>query len=172
MSLPSRNAGTARLLEELIASNTGSSEFETPLPSVPSPNNIFSTKGPEQSDPSLELSRIQFLQPEYDTNPSTPLNNRSHPSDDRALTFWNLSPRSPHTPVRKRAAPLNLPPPVSRAWPTAGEFEPTTPTPMPHSSRIKRLPSLQIDPASLEHWFHTGVYEDAHGDGEDIAERE
>ncbi|KAJ7096081.1 hypothetical protein C8R44DRAFT_889807 [Mycena epipterygia] len=152
------NTETAKLMEESIASTSSGN------PSSPSSNPFIAT-APEQLNArhslglrsiDSEFKSIPSDAPSYPVDASTPRKN----DDDRPVVLWNLSPRSPHTPVRERAAPQE-PPLLSRARLATG-FEPVTPSPLP---RTERLPFPQIDPASLERWFHTGVYEDAHEDG-------
>lgn len=127
----------------------------------------------QPSAPVLNLTSIPSRPPEHsnghsaelahsqDSSHSTRRTSGSQVPDDSgsgepSFNIWNLSPRSPRTPVRERGTPLPPDLDLSRARPTIPEYEPTTPTPLPQSQRIKRLPALDLDAAALERWFHTG----------------
>ncbi|KAJ7867160.1 hypothetical protein B0H13DRAFT_1897681 [Mycena leptocephala] len=66
---------------------------------------------------------------------------------------------------------------TARARSTTGEFEAqhvTPPVALPQLSLSKGLPVLEIDPAALERWFHTGdmsCEDQDTGEGEDADRR-
>ncbi|KAJ7096084.1 hypothetical protein C8R44DRAFT_989390 [Mycena epipterygia] len=173
MAMLTQNSRTTRLLEELIASTSSAGSFSSPSSNpfivTPEQSNAGHSAVPgsiEAAFESIEAALTYQL-------PSTPLRNTTA-ANQGALAIWNLSPRSPYTPVRERATAPQDPPHLFRTR-SATEFEPATPTPLPRSRRnLERLPSLEFGPASrsLERWFYTGIFEDAHEDGSEVGQEE
>ncbi|KAJ7851093.1 hypothetical protein B0H13DRAFT_1905389 [Mycena leptocephala] len=182
-----RASENVRLLEELIRSTQYSNtHLSTPTFSLSIANDASITGKEFQFGHSVRPTRARMphtgirskCRNGRNKKPYVPRRdiNSSHLCAQTLLPAGSPSPRSP--PQERATGSLAH----DRAQSTTREFKvkPVTPRPgglpgLPQFrlANTKGLPILEIDPAALERWFHTGTYEDQDtGEGEGEGEGE